>query len=310
MHRRQSWRMRVIAIVLAIALGGALFALGLLRTSQTGPAAEGAAASAPDLPAVKVSGDERSDRPLQTDRTEVVGAETPASSVKGARVAPAINWQKYQGSLGVQADSALTARNGAMAMDVANMLAECDAAAQLQDEASRRAGEKMSAEVQAITLERANERQRLLSNCQTVVGGHQAMRSRLLELAMQEKVVGAAAEIYSEQLRRQQVKQRPEVLEAMVADAFAGDVKTLVFVAAQGATTFGLSYERQQVLRYGFELAAGDREVGKALVNYLATSNSLSAALTDSRFDTANLSETTRAEGRALATRILARLRG
>jgi len=248
---------------------------------------------------------------LEYAATPVVGVSAASipktfTAAEKARIAPVINWSKYPGTLDSQANRALETRDGAMAMDLANKLAECDIAERLQKNSISQTGDsEKSAGAKAEKLKQDQEIQRVISNCQTIVGGISEMRSRLLDLAMDKVVVGAAVDIFVSGVRR------PDVLKVVVADATAGDVKSLIYVSAYKPSFFGIDVDTQTASRWALQLAANDVTVGKLVRPYLELAESLSVPLggeTKPKFDHSGLSSESKLQAQAIAAKLIDRV--
>ncbi|MBB4846176.1 hypothetical protein HNP55_004730 [Paucibacter oligotrophus] len=218
--------------------------------------------------------------------------------------------EKYPGTLGDQVMKALDSRDGVMAMKMANELFRCDMATRMQARAGSLSTEEAelqkSASFREARAESQRERQRTISNCQTVAGGIIEMRARLLLLATEQRVVGAAAKEFATGVRR------PEVLKFMVEDAREGDLNTLASVAGHSAAFFGISSEAHNILRSALRIAAEDREVGQEVQLYLELAESLSVALggeVKKKFDSTNLSAEDKEQARIIAEKIIKRMR-
>lgn len=310
--RNQMQRRRLLILGFAIAFSGIL-ALSVLGTSSEREpvAAATSAARSADQSSSAIAGsrDGRADSapPANSAGSSEATARSAEPSSSVGSVAPVLNWQKYPGSLDSQVHKALDTRDGPMAMDLANKLMQCDLAARLQGSSSRQtSGPQLSVAAQAEWVKLKQEEQRLFSNCQSIAGGYEEIRSRLLELAFDQKVVGSGIELFAAGVRR------ADVLQGVAADAAAGDVKSLLFATAYQAQLFGLTADAQNALRYGFELASRDPQVGLSVRHFYDHAQALSGPLggtAQSKFDSSSISESARADGAALAIRIVQRIK-
>lgn len=260
---------------------------GGISTPKFSPVVETSASS---IPAVSTSKD----------------PQITAASEK-ARIAPVINWSKYPGTLDSQVNRALGARDGSMAMDLANKLLECEVELLSQGNPVSRSGEvEASLGAQAEKVKQAHKSQRIISNCQTISGGTKEMRSRLLDLALEMGEAGAAVEIFLSGV------QRPEVLRALVSDASAGDLKSLIYVAAHKPSFFSVDSSTQGAARWALEIAANDATVGHLARPYFEIAESLSVPLggeARSKFDFSGLSAESRAQGQLIASKLIEKVR-
>lgn len=233
-----------------------------------------------------------------------IAAQKEARS-EPARIAPSIDWKKYPGTLNAQINQAMEKHDGEMAMDLANKLTECDIASRLQRNSLPQNGER---EKDASALAERNKQQqqyqRIISDCQTIAGNLQEVKSRLLDVAVERNVVGAAAESFALGSRS------AEVLRGVIADAVAGDVKSLMYVSASRASVFGIDADTQNVARYALSLAAADPTVGKVVHPYLGIAESLSVPLggeAKPKFDFSTMNDELRARSQAIVSRLVNR---
>jgi len=194
-----------------------------------------------------------------------------------------------------------------MAADLARKLRECGITARLMqpDMIQRQATATGDPGAQAVMSEQLRSYQRILANCQTVTDWRQA-QLELLEIAMARQVIGAAVQSYH-------LGQRgPDVLEAVVRDAIAGDVSSLVPVTSHAPSAFAMAPDLQRSLRYAFEIAANDAEVGAFVRRYLDIAESASVPLAgeaQARFNHEGLTDAQRAQARATATQLIQRVK-
>lgn len=308
---RKAKKRYVVMIGVLLALGGVFMAMkqedvgdepirGQAETRTTQPRVMPAASNAN----IEMAKSGESEGVGAADDNQASNASAPK---KIGHITPLIDWEKYSGTLGSQVNMALESRDGAMAMDLAANLFECITLDRVLSSPSREVvGPVLSGEAQAGYLARKAEDHRLFANCQTVAGGYQEQRQRLLELALEHKVVGAGYELFALGWRRQ------DVVQGVAADAAAGDVRSLIFAVSYPASTFNLGPDSQAALRYGFELASRDEAAGALLQFYYDMAQRLADALGFSpggKFDNANISPAAKAQGEVLAARILRRLR-
>lgn len=193
-----------------------------------------------------------------------------------------------------------------MAINLADKLGECDMASRRLASGVPNQPVGGSIAVQAEGVKQIQEYQRIAAACQTISGDLQHLRLRLLDVARENGVVGAAVESFALGSRR------PEVLEAAVSDATAGDIKSLTFVSMHKSATFWMSVDAQQVARYALILAAKDSTVGALVRPYLDMAESLSVPLggeSQPKFDYSGLGSASRDEGVAIANRVINRVK-
>ncbi len=189
-----------------------------------------------------------------------------------------------------------------MAANLAGMLKECEISQKiLEVESSQGARPNTDPAVQAARMERLQEYQRLQASCQTVPGDQKQVRSRLLDLAIQQRVVGAATESFLAGSRE------PATLSQVVSDASAGDVSALTNVAMYETKLFGISRDEQDAARYALKLASADPDIGWRVINSLKVAEG--HAVPNSSFDFSGISSSARAKGAETAERIKQRLR-
>lgn len=221
--------------------------------------------------------------------------------------APRIDWNLYPGTLNSQVQRVMQSRDGVMAADLARKLRECDITARLMrpDMIQRQATATGDPGAQAVMKEQQNSYQRILANCQTVTDWRLA-QLELLEIAMAQNVIGVAVESYH-------LGQRgPDVLGAAVRDAIAGDVLSMVLVTSRAPSEFDMAPDLQGSLRYAFEIAANDAEVGVFVRRYLDIAESASVPLAgaaQARFNHEGLTDAQRAQARAMAAQLIQRVK-
>lgn len=269
----------------------------LAASSEPGPSAgAGSTPVQPDRPASTHAAVD----PVGPAKAVAVSAITPA-------IVPTIDWARYPGTLHTQVQQALQDRDGVMAADLARKLRECELiAGQMQPEIMQmRAAAGGDAAVLAVRKERLQEYQRIHANCQTVPDWRPAQVA-LLDIAVEQRVIGAA--VQSLHL----FQRRPEVLNGVVRDAIAGDVSSLVVAASHQPSTLGMSKELQRSLRYAFELAAADPDVGTLVRRFVSIAESVAVPLgseTQPRFNHDGLTDAQRAQARETASQIIRRVK-
>lgn len=119
-----------------------------------------------------------------------------------------------QETLNDQVGRALASNDGPMAAILAKVLSKCESDLEmLKLERSEGHDPYADARLLASRVERLQEYARKIAHCQTVPGDHVKVRLRLLDLAMQQGVVGAAKESFLAGSRE------PSTLSRMVNDA-------------------------------------------------------------------------------------------
>ncbi|MBC3876493.1 hypothetical protein H8K38_01595 [Undibacterium sp. FT79W] len=218
-----------------------------------------------------------------------------------------LDWNKYPGTLDSQIHRALESHNGEMAMDVAEKLWECPFVARMLNSTDfPQQPPSQDVAVQAARLKRIQNDQRINADCQTIAGDPDQWRLRLLEVAIEKRVAGAAVESFNLGVRR------PEVLQAVVQDAQVGDIASLVNVASHKTTDFDISPDKQRAIRYALVVASEDPDVGKMVGKYRRTAEVSSVSLggeVKPKFDDANLSDDMRKEANAIAERLVSRIK-
>lgn len=218
-----------------------------------------------------------------------------------------LDWNKYPGTLDSQIHRVLDSHNGEMALDVAAKLWKCKFVAGMLDSAY--ASQKSSSEDMAMQESRLRviqNAQRENADCQTVAGDRDQWRLRVLDVAIEQKMAGAAIESFNQGVRR------PEVIQRVVQDAQAGDIKSLTDVAYHKAATFEISADTQRTIRYALVLASQDQVVGKKVRPYLDIAEMTSVPVggeAKPKFDDANLSDDMRKEANAIAERLVSRIK-
>lgn len=217
-----------------------------------------------------------------------------------------LDWDRYPGTLHDQVQAAIAKRDGEMAADLAAKLQECDLNSKVLAVESSQGGEPGStSEIQATRMARLQNYQRQAANCQTVGGDSQEARLRLLDVAVQQKIVGAAVESFQSGVRK------AETLQQLVRDAQAGDVRSLSTVAMYDVNVFGIDRDTQYAARYALKVASEDPQVGSRAINYLKMAESYAMPLAGDKlpkFDFSDINDAARAEGVAIAVRLRGRL--
>lgn len=213
---------------------------------------------------------------------------------------------QYLGTLNDQIEKALTIKDGEMAADLAAKLLDCDVNALVMAvNGSNGGGAAADPALQAIRIARLQEYQRQFASCQTVPGNRTQVRLQLLDIAIEQKVVGSAVNGFNAGVRR------PDVLQQVALDAAQGELSSLFTVAAYKSTLFGIDAAAQQSARYALKIASEDGTVGPRISNLLKNAEVFSVSLAgekSAKFDFSNMSDTTRAEGAAIAARLIQRL--
>ncbi|WP_416761802.1 hypothetical protein ACNI65_06075 [Roseateles sp. So40a] len=206
------------------------------------------------------------------------------------------------GTLNDQVGRALAAKDGPMAANLAFMLKECEINMGILEVASSEgANPHTDQELLAMRLARLRQYEREFAACQTVPGDHKQVRLRLLDLAVQQGVVGAARESFSMGSRE------PATLSQLIRDANAGDRYSLLNVARYDRKLLGITRDEQDAVRYALKLGAADPETGFRVVNSLRIAEEY--AVPDSHFDFSEISNEARMKGAEIAERLKLRLR-
>lgn len=175
-----------------------------------------------------------------------------------------LNWNLYPGTMQDQVQKALTDQNGPMAADLAAKLHECALNAMTHASNSSRGGLSHGAPaIQAILNARRQEQQRQIAACQAVVGDHRQVRLQLLNVAMEQKVFGAANASFLAGVRTS------DVVKQIVYEAREGHLGAIYHVATYSATLFGIDAETQAAVRYALKTATTDPTVGSRISGLL-----------------------------------------
>lgn len=277
----------------AVIAGACLILIGAWKLNQGQSEANLPAAVAPASGAQSVGANQAGARAAASESAAPTAAQLP--------LAGASSGHEAAGTLNDQVDRAFAAKDGPMAANLAGKLKECEISQKiLEVESSQGARPNTDPAVQAVRMERLQEYQRLQASCQTVPGDQKQVRARLLDLAIQQRVVGAATESFLAGSRE------PATLAQVVSDASAGDVSALTNVAMYETKVFGISRDEQDAARYALKLASADPDVGKRVVNSLRVAESY--AVPNSSFDFSGISSAARAKGAETAEKIKQRL--
>lgn len=235
-----------------------------------------------------------------------VSESTPKVSEPTPKVSGSLNWGMYAGTMQDQVQKALTDRSGPMAADLAAKLQECFDISRLQAYNSGRGGNSGGdPAIQAIGNAYLQEEQRQISACQTVGGDQKQVRLQLLNVAVEQKVVGAADTSFQAGVRT------PDVLKQVVRDAREGDLFSLFNVATYNPTLFGINADTQSAIRYALKIASADPSVGPRVGELLNTSEHLATAWADEKsatYDYSKMSDAARKEGAVIGARLVQQL--
>ena len=206
------------------------------------------------------------------------------------------------GTLNDQVERALAAKDGLAAANLAFILKECEMNQGILELASSEGtNPRADPELIAKRLERLRQYEREFAACQTVPGDHKQVRLRLLHIAIQQGVIGAATEAFLAGSRE------PSTLSQVVRDANAGDRFSLVDVAMHDPKLFGVTRDEQDAARYALKLASTDPEVGSRVINSLKIAEGY--AVPNSHFDLSEISGAARTKGAEISERLKKRLR-
>jgi len=300
-------RRRFAAAVGVVVLGLALTFAGMSVEPEATGLPVASPAEAPSVPGATSAS-------LSTRPSPIAPAAAPQAELErlgpttGPRISVAIDWARYPGTLQTQIQQALRTRDGVMAADLARKLRECDITARMmRPEAIQRqvvAGGDPA--LSAVRDAQFQAYQRILANCQTVVGDPLQLRLSLLDVAVAHGVIGAAVESFHLGQRR------PEVLQSLVRDAVAGHVPSLVSVTSHKPSLFAMSPDLQRSLRYAFEIAANDPEVGTLIRPYVSVAESLAGSFVGElgfRFKHDGLTDEMRRQAQLTAQQIVERVK-
>jgi hypothetical protein len=213
----------------------------------------------------------------------------------------------YPGTLQTQVELALSSRSGKMAAGVARYIRDCTTNSQLLSiELSSGQSASASPELQAIRKARLEEYNRQHSACQTLAGDPHQLRLKLLEIAVESQVFGAASDAFGAGSRS------PAVLKGLSSDARAGDLGAIFQIAASLHSTVGVSWEEQLVFRYALQLAAESPQLKPRAQQYLREAVLWSSWLEGlprprKEFDFSSLSSESRNQAKVIADTVQAR---
>lgn len=159
------------------------------------------------------------------------------------------NWARYPGTLGDQVKKALDSRDGEMARFLAKRLMDCLLHTKLPE---------LIAKGNLGSASGLNSEDQVMNSlCQSVEGDLAATAERLVDLAISERVVGAAADKFS---------YAGDVSAAVVGqlkiDAEAGDLWSLITMASVTPATLRSSEEEQRVSRLALLIASKSASQG------------------------------------------------
>ncbi len=206
----------------------------------------------------------------------------------------------YPGSLFDNISRALDHQDGELAADMANLLSYCETIA---DALSANPKIKITGESSLISALLLSAR-RDYAQCQTVPGDQQLMRKHLLKLAYDKKVPGAALELLTADYAE------PQLAASVINDALAGDFSSLRTIAVNNRNDLPVDADTLATLRYAFELAAHDPEIGDLIRPELLSAEKLAHLLgkiNTEKFDHRGLSDASKQQASLIAARILAR---
>lgn len=231
----------------------------------------------------------------------IAGGGVASSQVIGASAPTMEATSDSAGSMNDHVVRALSERNGAAAAKVAAQLHDCDINDKiLSVESSKGSDPHATPELQAIRTARIQDYQRQIAACQTVPGDWAQVRRRLLDLAVEQGVPGAAADNFLAGSRH------PTTLARLAVDADLGDLAALSILSTYENGILGISRQQQDAARYALKLATADPDVGRRPAIHLAIAESY--ATPGAKFDFSNVSEASRAKGEEIAQRLKARL--
>lgn len=153
--------------------------------------------------------------------------------------------------------------------------------------------------VQAVRNERLLEYHRMVAACQTVPGDPLQVRLRLLDLATQKGVVGAATDSFEAGSRQ------PSTLSRVVSDAMTGDLRALTTLGIYDIKLFGVTRDQQDAARYALKLISADPTIGPRAQTFFRIAESYGAP--NSHFDFSRISPAARALAEEIAQRSKAR---
>ncbi|RZI59371.1 MAG: hypothetical protein EOP37_12150 [Rubrivivax sp.] len=282
-------------ILPAVIAGGCLILIGAWKLNEDSPSDAIRPSGVTPLNGVQSVGVNKAE----------AGASTSESLASGEGKLPPTtalpSGHEAAGTLNDQVERALAAMDGPMAANLAAKLKECEINLKiLEVEGAQGARPNVDPAIQALRMERLQEYQRINASCQTVPGDRSRARLRLLDLAVQQGVVGAAIESFEAGSRE------PATLARVVSDASSGDVKAVSTVAMYDTKVFGITRDEQDAARYALKLASADPAIGTRVINYLKIAESY--AVPNSSFDLSGISSAARTKGAENAERLKERL--
>lgn len=297
--------------LVAVLLGCSVFYWVARNSSLTGGNVEGAASA--DL------GSAKSSEPAPANLKEPSLSSSAPQSVEGgaqssqspvgvlrAGAPRQLDWNRYPGTLSDQISTAFASRDGDMAIDLAAKLQECSVNSKTLEIESSRGGEaNSSSEVRQVRNARLQEYQRQMASCQTVSGDLRQVRQRLLDVAIEKKVFGAASQAFLDGGRS------APLLQQLVDDAQNGDVSALFQMAINKTSLFGVDADTQTAVRYALKMAAEDPAVGARVKFYFEQAQVLAVPLAGEKypkFDFSDIDGGVRARGLAISAKIVDRM--
>ena len=217
-----------------------------------------------------------------------------------------LNWGMYTGTMQDQVQKALADRNGPMAADLAAKLWDCFVHGMQLEYASSNGGDSGGdPAVQAVRKEQLQEYQRQVSACQAISGDHRQVRLQLLNVAVEQKVVGAANASFQSGVRT------PDVLKMLVRDSTQGDLYSMVQVALNNAALLGIDIQAQSAVRYALKIASTDTSVGARIGPFVELSEKIAPVWDTenlSTYDYSKMNDAARKEGAEIANRLVKQL--
>lgn len=243
---------------------------------------------------------------------------TPGPSVVGnvdeakSTTSRSLNWGLYSGTMQDQVQKALADRIGPMAADLAAKLLDCQInSGLLMFNSSLGGNSREDPAVQAIRNEQLREYQRQISACQAVAGDHAQVRLQLLNVAVEQRVFGAADARFQAGVLLPGGFPTPDVLSQLVHDATEGHLSSLFNVATYNPSVFGIDSETQAAVRYALKVASEDPIVGQRVVGRLKESEKIApswATEKSATYDYSKMSDAARKEGTAISARLIQQL--
>lgn len=206
----------------------------------------------------------------------------------------------YPGSLYDNVLRALDHQDSELAADMARLLSYCETIADVLNANPKIKITGESSLISALLLSARRD----YAQCQTVPGDQQLMRKRLLKLAYDKNVPGAALEILNADYAD------PQLAASVINDALAGDFSSLRTIAVNNRNDLPVDADTLATLRYAFELAAHDPEIGDLIRPELLSAEKLAHLLgkiNTEKFDHQGLSDANKQQASLIVARILAR---